>query len=69
VVTRIGKGKDRLSLCRMTGTDCQSGYSAFQIGYALFQHIVGRVIQTRVDVAKLLKREQIGRMFCVAEWY
>src|SRR5262249_9722139 len=67
VVTDAGDVLNRESGSRLTGGQCQGSNTGFQRGEAFLEHVVGRVHDTRVDVAELLEREQILRMLSVAE--
>ena len=43
-----------------TRSNCQSGYSTFEGGYALFKNSLSGVGQTTVDVSRVLQAETCG---------
>ncbi len=64
VIAGVAEGEDGLSLCGVSAAGGESCHAAFEVGYALFEHIGGRVHQARVDVAQLLQGEQVRGVFC-----
>jgi hypothetical protein len=60
VVAHRGDVVDREELGRMTGRGREGRDAAFERGDALFEHIVGRIHDPRVDVTEFLQREQAG---------
>ena len=48
---------ERISDGGSTGSNCQSGYSTFKGGYALFKNSLCRVSQTTVDISRVLQAE------------
>ncbi len=63
MVARLTDGKDRRGLRCVTRADLQGGNAALQGGDPLFQHIGGRVADARIDIARLLQREQARGAF------
>lgn len=51
----------------MAGSDRERPGAAFERGDALFEHVVGRVAEPRIDVAEGLQAEQRGGMLDIVE--
>ena len=51
-----------------TGGSCQSGYAALQCRDALFQHVLGGIGQTAVDIAGIRQTEPGGGVGGVFEY-
>ena len=58
--------------CRVDGTCPGRSHhrcnSTFQRRQTLFQNVVGRIVDTGVNVAKFCQREKIGRMIGIVEY-
>jgi hypothetical protein len=67
VVAGFGDGLDGVGDRRLTGGQRQAGDAAFHLGDALFQHVLGRIHDPRVDVAGDLEVEQIGAVLGAVE--
>ena len=68
VVARLSEIDDRIEDRRGAGGDGESRRSTFESGDALFQHIVCRVHQARVDVSKFTQGEEVGGVFGAVEY-
>jgi len=62
-----GEGLDGEGLGGLAGGGCQAGYSTFECGYALLEHVGGGVHQAGVDVAEFLESEEAGGVVRVVE--
>ncbi len=67
VVAGAGQVEDGRADGRLAGGEGDAGHSVFQRGHPLLEHRRGRVGDARVDVARLLQREQAGGVLAVAE--
>ncbi|KFB73798.1 MAG: hypothetical protein AW09_000946 [Candidatus Accumulibacter phosphatis] len=67
IVTRFGDGHDRVGDRRLARGQRQSADAAFHRGNALFEDILGRIHDARVDVAGHLEVEQVGAMLGAVE--
>ena len=62
-----GNGLDRSGDRRHTGRHAQRGDAAFHRGDTLFQHVLRRIHDSRIDVAGYLQIEQICAMLGAVE--
>ena len=60
MVTGAGNVLECISDCGSTGSNCQTGYTSFKGGYALFKNSLGGVSQTTVDIPRILQAETGG---------
>ncbi len=68
IVADAGEVLHRKGRRGLSRRDAERRHSAFQRGQPLFQNVGGRDCpDPRVDIAQFLQREQIGRVFGVAE--
>jgi hypothetical protein len=67
VVAGLGDGLDGVGDGRLARGQRQSGDAAFHGGDALLQHVLGRVHDAGVDVARHLEVEQVGAMLGAVE--
>jgi hypothetical protein len=51
----------------LAGRKRQRRHPTFKGSNALFQHVIGRIHDPRIDVAEFFQRKEIGRVFGIAE--
>ncbi len=67
VVAHLGKCLDRIGDGSHSRSHCQTADAAFHRGKPLLQHVIGRVHDARVDIARHLEIEQVCTMLGVVE--
>ncbi|MCY1535099.1 hypothetical protein D9M68_704900 [compost metagenome] len=67
VVTGFGDGLDRVGHGRLARGQRQRGNAAFERGHALLQHVLRRVVDAGVDVARHFQVEQVRAVLRAVE--
>ena len=67
VVARFGDGLDGIRHCRLPGGHRECRNAPFERRHALFQHVLRRVHDARVDVARHLQVEQVRAVLRVVK--
>ncbi len=67
VLARMDEALHRRRDRRCARCERERGHAAFERGEALFEHVLRRVRQAAIDVARILQPEAIRRMLAVAE--